>query len=47
MKTTPSRAPGAHRGVWSEYSGHCTGAAMTVPCRAGAICAPATRTPLL
>ncbi|NTZ86272.1 hypothetical protein FCJ61_25530 [Burkholderia metallica] len=39
MKTTPSRASGAHRGVWSEYSGHCTGAATTVPCRACVICA--------
>ncbi|RQV18799.1 hypothetical protein DF030_26325 [Burkholderia cenocepacia] len=39
MKTTPSRASGAHRGVWSEYSGHCTGAATTVPCRANVICA--------
>ncbi|ONR79408.1 hypothetical protein A8E18_03110 [Burkholderia cenocepacia] len=29
----------SHRGVWSEYSGHCTGAAMTVPYRACVICA--------
>ncbi|GAU00607.1 hypothetical protein BSLA_01r1469 [Burkholderia stabilis] len=40
MKTTPSRAPGAHRGVWSEYSGHCTGGAATVSYRACVICAP-------
>ncbi|RQS21991.1 hypothetical protein DIE06_07015 [Burkholderia sp. Bp8998] len=39
LKATPSRARGADRGVWSEYSGHCTGAIATVPCDGCASCA--------